>query len=88
MASLDLIDQDIHHLWEERGLNAISGNSIKSLFHSFVSIHQDKEEAFNGFIQCYYYLLSNDVTTKGVHTLLTCMIDILERCGSLFAEQL
>ena len=46
MASLDLIDQDIHHLWEERGLNAISGNSIKSLFHSFVSIHQDKEEAF------------------------------------------
>ena len=88
MASLDLIDQDIHHLWEERGLNAISGNSIKSLFHSFVSIHQDKEEAFNGFIQCYYYLLSNDVTTKGVHTLLTCMIDILERCVSLFAEQL
>ena len=84
MASLDLIDREIQHQWEERGLNAISG---KSLFISSVSLHQDQEEALNGFIQCYHYLLSTDATTKGINTLLTCIVETLERCGGLFAEE-
>lgn len=84
--SLDLVDQKVLQIWGDKGFNVIKGTSLKSLFLSFVTTHQDSEGALNGFIQCYYYLISNDVTNKGIHILLTCITETLERCGNIFTE--
>ena len=80
----NVLDIQICEQLEQDNKNQIQTSFSQELLEDLLSCHEVSTDAWNSFVQCYYF--ASKVDGSKFQVLTTCVLHSLERQGTLFSE--